>query len=485
MNDPQLPETGQKTEELALLGHDIRSAVVDILAGLELIDDSALTPANRQQLDRARASSEGLVRLLEEGLTTLLAPAQLSLAPYAPAPMDLPRLIADLERRWAYAPDGTRVISLHVADTLPAQVMTSQTAIERVLSNLLSNALHHSNPKRVVLEIFLTPDQELCFSIHDHGPGFPETVTQAYAPAASALPQWQNADGHGLGLRIAQGLSQRIGGRLTLQNHAAGGGLAQFYLPLQPQADSAAADAASPDLTGRRVLVADDSPAQLMLIRQVLVQSGAEVTMVRDGTEADSALRGGEFDLALLDLEMPGRSGLEVLAGLSSLSPRPRLVVLTAHSAPDVMAKARAAGADFVLRKPITSARDLAAALTGLVPTPPIAASFVRLLEIAGPETAAELVSRFGMDLADVQIKLVAAFPVQDWPTLRSASHVLIALAGTAGAKPLEEMARRLNTAATDANRPLVESLAQPVLKGLADLIAFVTDLAQRQPCAS
>lgn len=107
-------------------------------------------------------------------------------------------------------------------------------------------------------------------------------------------------------------------------------------------------------------------------------------------------------------------------------------------------------------------------------------AIFTRLLTLAGPDFAAELVARYHADLAQVQAQLRAALPPQnapDWPTLAHASHVLIALAGTAGATALETTARHLNHAATAQNPTATRAHHAKTLHGLAHLITFITQI--------
>lgn len=460
-------------EELALLGHDIRAAVTDILAGLALIDDSALPARDRQQLDRTRANSEGLVRLLDEGLTTLLTHAPPDLPQ---STVDLTDLVGDILRRWGYSAQGQVTATVTAAANLPQHFRCNRTAVERVLANLLSNAISHSGGKPVTLEITHPTAQELCFTIRDHGPGFPSGLTEkSPATELSALPYWQTAHGHGLGLRIAQNLSQRLGADVTLHNTGTQGGVATFRLPI-PALESPRLQQAPPRrLSGQRVLVADDSATQLLLLGQILVESGAEVTLVRDGIAALSALQEGRFDLAVLDLEMPGRNGLDLCNDLRSLSQRPRIAIVTAHNLPEIHEKARAAGADMVLVKPVTSATELVAALYAPAPE---AAAFAHLLDIAGAEMANTLIAQFQNDLRDVQIKLTAAFAEPDWATLRGASHVLIALAGTAGALALEAAARCLNQSANDNDSAGLDEYGPSVQNGLASLLRFMDQTA-------
>lgn len=485
---PQMTlDSGPMAEELALLGHDIRSAITDIMAGLSLIDTQGLDANGRIQLDRTKATAEALVRYLETGLTTLMVQSP-------PKPeanqIDLAKLLQDLERRWGYR-EGGFVIT---ATDLPAVVKCDRIAIDRILSNLIGNAIAYSNGHAVNLTVTLPEPQTLRFTITDQGPGFPKALDKA-SITGSALPAWQNSDGHGLGLGIAKTLAQRIGASLTLQNDPAGGGIATISLPLrgmamtQPQPETPVNC-----LHGKHILVADDSMPQLMLLSQFLSESGAQVTMARDGDAALAALQAGTYDLALLDHEMPGQTGLALCKALRDRqTPQAkalRIVILTAHPLAKIQQAAIAAGADHVISKPVTSARTLTDALCHMGTHPPPkrkgtappntnSDAFEKLLDMAGPELAPELLARFHEDLVSVQNRLTAGVESLDWKGLRAASHVLISLAGTAGFKQLEQASRDFNAAAHDTDENALLASQDTVLNGLVDLIDHAKRIAQ------
>lgn len=481
------PENDPMAEELALLGHDIRSAVTDVMAGLAMIDQTQLATTDRLQLDRAKATAESLVRYLEEGMTTLLAQAPPLLEQ---APTDLALLLQDLKRRWGYAVNNTANAVIITAANVPKVVPCNRTALDRILSNLISNAINYSQGQTIRLDVTHPSAEVLCFTITDQGPGFPANIGERPGQD-SALPAWESREGHGLGLSIAQTLARRMGATLDLRNGRGGGGVATLCLPISlvPEGD-APLPVDTRCLLGKRVLIADDSMPQLLLLAQFLRDCGALITMVRDGVAAEKAIETGSFDLALIDLEMPGRTGLEICKAFQHHPKPTRIVILTAHHLPNIHQSALSAGAAQVLVKPITSSQALAEALCQHHPERPDAVGakpsaetgeFARLLEIAGPEMASELLARYQEDLVSVQSKLVAALPELDWQSLRAASHVLIALAGTAGMVALEHNARAFNLAANDNNRSAVLSQKDAMLDGLTDLLTYVQQIAQER----
>jgi len=483
------------TEELALLGHDLRSAITDVLAGLTLIDSDRLAQPDRQQLNRARATATSLFHYLEDALTTLLSQS----APVLEKePTNLAQLLQGLTHRWCYSvghnPNAVEI----TAAPLPPRVLCNRTALDRILSNLISNAIAHSGGKTIHLNVTHPTPTQICFVITDQGPGFPadiDTRPNKGSAQNSALPAWRTDEGHGLGLSIAQTLATRMGATLDLCNQSSGA-MATLTLPITTPSDET-----HPLLTdtsclkGKHILIADDSMPQLLLLQQYLRDCGAKTTLAREGLAAQAALHKGGFDLALLDLEMPGRSGLEICTGLRDHpplnGPAPCIVILTAHHLPAIHAQALAAGADQVLVKPIMSAAALTNALCDLnaaheaarqpALAPADTSTFLHLLEMAGPDLATELLTRYQEDLATAQTTLQQALPALDWSTLRTASHVLIALAGTAGATALEHSARVFNTAAIDQDQSGVDAHKDSVLDGLAGLLKLIAQIEHSQ----
>lgn len=480
-----------------------------MMTGLELIDDTALPPHDRHQLDRVRASGEGLFRLLEVALSNVLGQSNADLPK---GPVHLARLINDLMRRWAHSGEPGAAVAKAVVSTeanLPEIISCNHVAVERVLANLLGNALTHSGGGLVTLDVRRPTQGALCFTVQDEGPGFHAVVPM---PADNrALPAWQTGEGHGLGLGISRSLAERMGGRIVLRNTKDGHGAAEFWLPLapvdSPHTPAAVIETALKDV---RILLADDSPTQLLVMSQYLGHFGADVTLVRDGASALAALRLGGFGAAVLDHDMPGHTGPDICAAIRAqggqMADLP-ILVLTAHQDAGLRAAALAAGANAVLQKPVTSAASLVRALSGILQPdqrrqpgaaakPPASASantpantstvpeaidpteFRRLLAVAGDDFAAELIDRFAADLSAVRAQLHAALPQMDLHSLRASSHVLVSLAGTAGAHLVSDTARRFNTAAQALDRVTIEQTAPDLLHGLEVLIAFVDMIA-------
>ena len=157
----------------ALLAHDLRAAMSDVIGGLRLIEPDSLPEAARTQIGRIHVASELLARLLEEALQD--APA--GDAPEDHGALDLWRFLDDELRRWhgASRPTGTRV-TLTRGEDVPRVVRIDGLALRRIVANLMSNALRHAPGGTIALSAALDPSGALRFRIRDDGPGFPEDM---------------------------------------------------------------------------------------------------------------------------------------------------------------------------------------------------------------------------------------------------------------------------------------------------------------------
>ncbi len=489
----------------ALLGHDLRASVSDILGGLRLIDPARFDAATRLQFERVRVAAESLAALLEEGLSLMLG--EVHAAGQPDAPLSLDRLLQDVEFRWSgRAREKNLGFALDRGPGLPETVALDRIAIERILSNLLTNAIRYSDTGTVRLAVTLEPGAILRLRVEDDGPGFPPELLEAGAPPATgAAPQpARDAAGSGLGLHITREMAGRLAARLELANRPQGGARATLEVPPEawrPGPDKAAPPAQPPlpDLTGLRVLVAEDSATNQALIQSLLRRLGGTPVPAADGVEAIARLGEGPFGLALVDIEMPRLSGLEVIRWLraqpGALARLPVLAV-TAYMLRANREVIFAAGADGILPKPILGidsfGQAIAAALARVRGEPAIYAPapdglsidssrFERLLDLAGPGAADDLIGRLVSDLSVIERGLVRGLGAPDPAEVRAQTHVLIALAGAVGAGELQRLAEALNGAAHRGGEEAMAVLGADTLGQLDHLIHFITGERDRR----
>jgi signal transduction histidine kinase/DNA-binding NarL/FixJ family response regulator len=352
-----------KSRFLSRMSHELRTPLNSILGFAQLLAaDGGLTEEQRSQVQTLLGAGRHLLDLVN-GLLDLgkIEAGRLELAD---RPLALPALLASCAE--LLRPEAQRKgISLRVAlaDSLPAHVRGDPTRLRQLALNLLSNAVKYTPPGGVVAlrataGAFEAPAgvAAVRIEIEDTGPGIPKErlhrLFQDFEQLAPALEP-----GTGLGLAISARLAEAMGGRIGCDSEPGRGALFWVELPL-PLAEAPEAAPPVPQAlrSPLRVLVVDDVAGNRMVARAMLAAAGHAVEVAADGAEAVDAVAARDFDLVLMDLQMPGMDGLEATRRIRALPPprgRVPVFALTASALPEQVEQCRQAGMDGHLAKPI------------------------------------------------------------------------------------------------------------------------------------
>lgn len=501
---PGSSEDQAQLARLRLIGHDLRAALCDILGGLRLVAQDRLDDPTRLQLERVRASGELLARLLEEGLTLVAEQTGIGSGPA----VEIAGLLYDLEMRWKGAAREKGLdFQIAMAPDVPPLVRVDRLALDRALGNILSNAIKFTDAGAVRVTVVLEGEEALRFCVVDDGPGFGAELAQL--GTAGARGAAADKPGEGLGLFIAKGLAARMGGAIALANRAEGGAWVSLRVPmLRPVPMAIAPSTPLLDLAGRRILVAEDSETNQIVLSHMLAAMGTSCVLVSDGEEALATLEAAPFDLAIIDIEMPRLSGIElmrlirsgVVAGAEGLP----IVACTAYVLRANRDAIYSAGADAIMAKPLIGMSQLSAAIgeamtrAGRRCTPGAAGvqaeaeaeaggldtggldtgELEQLLVLAGPSGARELLSRLIADLKRVEGGLDVALPHPDIAAIRAQTHVLGSVAGAVGALALYRATERLNSAAHDGEAEAIRIAGRAALVQIDRLIHYAEQQA-------
>jgi two-component system, OmpR family, aerobic respiration control sensor histidine kinase ArcB len=492
------PEIGPVTSDLEamrdalrLYGHDIRAAVSDIIGGLRLMDVDRLPPDAQTHIERVRVAGETLAELVD-GAMMLTSGQERSTAA---ASFDFRSFLAGIDLRWSgRAREQGLTFRVEIDRHVAERVTVARIKLDRILGNLIANALKFTDAGQVVLSVW-QQNGDMHFQVRDQGRGFSDTALERLF-TAGGRPEGQDRPGSGLGLHISKGLADGLGGTLRVENLPEGGADVTLTLPRATwECRDHAAD--MPDLSDLRILVAEDNETNQLLVRQMLDAMDARMILARDGQETLDLLAREPVDIALIDIEMPKLSGIEVMQRLRA---KPGfdtpLVALTAYVMRENREAIYAAGADGVIAKPIRSVTAFGQAIRRHVDrrspseaTPPVAAPkgtldrnrFEAILQAAGPSGRGELLNHLLQDLRSVQDALQQAVQANDTATTRAQSHILISLAGAIGADRLQNMAEAVNAAAHKNRLSEAQSLVQSCDEALAALITQVDRRARRE----
>jgi CheY-like chemotaxis protein len=257
---------------------------------------------------------------------------------------------------------------------VPASVHGDPTRIKQILLNLLGNAIKFTDRGSIGLHVGVTGGTNVRFEVSDTGPGLnDEQKSRLFRRFEQADGSRTSAryGGSGLGLAISQELAAAMGGRIQVDSTPGKGTRFVVELPL-PRASKPAASSEGfePVASARReldLLLVEDDPTVAEVMTGLLQAQGHRVVHVGHGLAALAHTAGARFDIALLDLDLPGIDGLALARQLRAQGFTAPLLAVTARADAEAEPAARAAGFDGFLRKPLTGGM-LEAALEELFP---------------------------------------------------------------------------------------------------------------------
>ncbi|HEX5663653.1 MAG TPA: ATP-binding protein, partial [Xanthomonadaceae bacterium] len=262
-----------------------------------------------------------------------------------------------------------------IAPDVPTRVHGDAGHLQQVLVNLLSNAIKFTETGKVTLDASLMPSGpdaiSVHFSVRDTGIGIPADRLDKLFDAFEQVEigHGRRFGGTGLGTTIAKALTELMGGRIGVESTPGVG--SEFWIempfaPAQAQEEPAGASNviafADPFIRHRarvrplRILVADDQSANLMVMRKLLEKAGHRPQIVNDGEDVLNAIEAQQFDAVIIDLHMPGVSGLDVIKQarfMQAGGPRTPFIVVSADATTEARIECEKAGAYAFLTKPI------------------------------------------------------------------------------------------------------------------------------------
>jgi CheY-like chemotaxis protein/anti-sigma regulatory factor (Ser/Thr protein kinase) len=240
-------------------------------------------------------------------------------------------------------------------EQLPALISVDALRLRQVLINLLGNAIKFTEVGEVVLDVRWSQG-ELRLAVCDTGVGIPpENIGRVFEPF-ERVPGTRG-EGTGLGLTVTRKLVELMGGSVRVSSERGKGSEFVVNLPAPAVVHTAPRAALAPSavtsaLSGR-VLIAEDVEHLRQLIELYLQKLGLEFASVANGFEAVEAAMASEFDILLLDMEMPVMDGFEATRVLRERGYKKPIIALTAHADSTVLERVRHEGCTDVLSKPV------------------------------------------------------------------------------------------------------------------------------------
>ncbi|MFN4098329.1 MAG: PAS domain S-box protein [Pararhodobacter sp.] len=334
-----------KSNFLANMSHEIRTPLNGVLGMAELLDDMITEPRKKGMIGTIRQSGELLLNVLNEVLDmSKIEAGKMVIEKIAFTPAEIARQIEPVHS--LRAQEKGLILTISASPGAESARLGDPFRLQQVLNNLLSNALKFTERGAVALTLTASDDAALRIEVRDTGIGMtPEQVGRIF-------DNFEQADGGttrrfggtGLGMPIVRSLITLMGGEISVTSSPGNGTVVQVSLPLELASEAPAAavpapvEVASGALSGFRLLVADDSATNRIVLKEMLKSSGATIVLATDGAEAVREWQrleaaGTPADLLLLDIAMPVMDGLDALAAIRASDAAGRCVPAIAVTA--------------------------------------------------------------------------------------------------------------------------------------------------------
>ncbi|MDQ3170196.1 MAG: ATP-binding protein, partial [Acidobacteriota bacterium] len=354
-----------KTEFLANISHEIRTPMNGIIGMTSLALDADTPEQRASYLQMVRSSGQSLLALINDVLDlSKIEAGKLQIEQVA---FDLHALVEGVVATTAWGADEKGLaLTSEISDDTPAWISGDPTRLRQVFVNLVGNALKFTEEGTVTLLVTaLERDDrrvQLRFTVRDTGPGIAEEkhdlIFETFTQADGSTTR--RYGGTGLGLSISRRIAEAMGGRLWVDSRPGEGAafhmLATFELAEPPRSLEKPALAAPGAIRPLRVLLVDDNAVNRLVALHMIKKAGHGVVTAVNGREALEELARRQFDVVLMDVQMPVMNGLEATARIRSGEVpggrRQFIVAMTARALQGDRERCVAAGMDAYIAKP-------------------------------------------------------------------------------------------------------------------------------------
>ena len=358
-----------KSSFLAMMSHELRTPMAGMMGMIELLGDFPMTAEQKRFVSALDTSARSLLRVLNDVLDfSKIEAGALRLEEVSFEPLSVVREVVEVFGN-AASRKGNEIRTSWDEAAIP-RVDGDPTRLRQLLFNLVGNAVKFTERGTITVAVQALPGAPdgratLRFEVRDSGVGIPEdvlpTLFRPFQQADSSTTR--RFGGTGLGLAICRRLVEAMGGTISVESRPGRGSRFWFDLVLRRSAAlppvialPAPPVVADPALPPLRILVAEDNAVNRLLIRARLQRAGHRIVVVEDGVRAVEAAADQDFDVVLMDMQMPELDGAGATRQIRQFEgPRGRvpIVALTADALPEFREHYMKAGLDDYLTKPV------------------------------------------------------------------------------------------------------------------------------------
>lgn len=360
--------TAAKDVFLSNMSHEIRTPLTAVIGFAELLAKRHDLPDDARPLvAKVMDGGNALLLIVNDVLDfSKIESGQLELDPRPFNPFNIVSTAVGLVEGLATAKGLS--LTLESANDLPELVVGDAGRLQQAILNLVNNAVKFTSSGSV--RVRLTYDRgagRLCCAVTDTGPGIPiekqDLLFKRFSQVDNTVSRVYG--GSGLGLAITRSLVELMGGQVSLESIEGQGSTFSFYVaaPVASPSDAQPKDGGNPanwlEDQGPRILIVDDREENREILRQMIGAVGLMPILASSGDEGLAMTRETQFALILMDVRMPGLSGLEasrMIREPSNLNAKTPILAITANVAPGEIEECRQAGMQDHIAKPIRAA---------------------------------------------------------------------------------------------------------------------------------
>ncbi|WAH54344.1 aerobic respiration two-component sensor histidine kinase ArcB [Pseudescherichia vulneris] len=460
-----------KTTFISTISHELRTPLNGIVGLSRILLDTELSDEQEKYLKTIHVSAVTLGNIFNDIID--MDKMERHKVQLDNQPVDFTSFRADLETLSGLQAQQ-KGLSFVVEPTLPLphKVITDGTRLRQILWNLISNAVKFTQQGQVTVRIRYDDNEMLRFEVEDSGIGIPPAEQDKIFAMYYQVKDKHGgkpATGTGIGLAVSRRLAKSMGGDITVSSQPGKG--SRFVLTVHAPAVAEEVEDGFEDdempLPALNVLLVEDIELNVIVARSVLEKLGCSVDVAMTGTEALAMFTPGEYDLLLLDIQLPDMTGLDISRQLTQNYARedlPPLVALTANVLKDKK-EYLDAGMDDVLSKPLA-----VPALTAMIKKfwdtcdddgeeSPVDAvdndkaqtlldvpMLEQYLEIIGPKVIVDGIAMFEKMMPGYIAILESNLTARDQKGIAEEGHKIKGAAGSIGLRRLQQLGKQIQS---------------------------------------
>ncbi|MCP4119796.1 MAG: PAS domain S-box protein [Desulfobacteraceae bacterium] len=336
--------TKAKSEFIANMSHEIRTPMNAVIGMTHLAKQTELSTTQQDYLDKIDLSAQSLLGIINDILDMSKIEAGMLTVEFIEFNIDLvlEQLATVISPK---AREKKLEFLINIAQDVPHCLIGDSMRLSQVLINLCTNAVKFTAEGEDIVTIETVEggkDQvRLRFSVKDNGIGIESTqIKELFQPFTQAdSSTTRQYGGTGLGLNLCSRFIELMGGEIGVESEYGQGSLFWAELPFPVCQEKNDNPVLSDDMKGLPVLIVDDSPTSLIILKEMLTQMGMDVSLAKSGHEAIEIMRNtpGDqaFKLLIIDWRMPQLDGLQtakIVMKDTSISPTPPMIMVSAYS---------------------------------------------------------------------------------------------------------------------------------------------------------